>query len=109
MTQEPNEPSGHVQDWYHHFNPYRLFRTLPPQGGNEIHLDPEWERFWIPTSRDTPLFTKGSCSSSTASSNSPTREAFSETNIFTASYRNPRPPGSKAAEIFTHQDLARST
>ena len=37
-----------MQDWYHHFNPYRLFRTLPPQGGNEIHLDPEWTRFWDP-------------------------------------------------------------
>ena len=38
----PKEPSDH------HFNPYRLFRTLPPQGGNEIHLDPEWTRFWDP-------------------------------------------------------------
>ena len=44
----PTDPSDYVQDWYHHFNPYRLFRTLPPQGGNEIHLDPEWERFWDP-------------------------------------------------------------
>ena len=44
----PTDPSDHVQDWYHHFIPYRLFRTLPPQGWNEIHLDPEWTRFWDP-------------------------------------------------------------
>ena len=42
-----------MQDWYHHFNPYRLFRTLPPHGGNEIHLDPEWTRFWDP---DVPRY-----------------------------------------------------
>ena len=36
----PTDPSDHVQYWYNHFNPYRLFRTLPPQGGNHIDLDP---------------------------------------------------------------------
>ena len=27
----PTDPSDYVQDWYNHFNPYRLFQTLPPQ------------------------------------------------------------------------------
>ena len=44
----PSDPSDHVQDWYNHFNPYRLFRTLPPTGGNKINIDPEWTRFWDP-------------------------------------------------------------
>ena len=49
----PKEPSDH------HFNPYRLFRTLPPQGGNEIQLDPEWERFWDPDEPRYAPFTNG--------------------------------------------------
>ena len=42
----PTDPSDYVQDWYHHFNPYRLFQTIPPHGGNEIIVDAEWTRFW---------------------------------------------------------------
>ena len=49
----PTDPPDHVQDWYNHFNPYRLFRTLPPQGWNPIDLDPEWTPFWDP---DDPRF-----------------------------------------------------
>ena len=47
------DPADHVQDWYNHFNPYRLFRTLPPQGGYHIDLDPEWTQFLDP---DDPRF-----------------------------------------------------
>ena len=49
----PTDPSDHLQDWYNHFNTYRLFRTLPPTGGNQIDLDPEWTQFWDP---DNPRY-----------------------------------------------------
>ena len=49
----PTYPSDHVHDWYNHFNPYRLFRTLPPTGGNKINIDHEWTRFWDP---DDPMY-----------------------------------------------------
>ena len=50
---QPTDPSDYVQDWYHHFNPYPLFQTLPPQCWNEIILDAEWTRFW---DRDDPRY-----------------------------------------------------
>ena len=48
ITFSPTDPSDYVQDWYHHINPYSLFRTMPPTGGNKINLDREWTRFWDP-------------------------------------------------------------
>ena len=44
----PTDPSDYVQDWYQHFNTYRRIRTMPPHGGNDIHLDGGWTKFWDP-------------------------------------------------------------
>ena len=53
----PTDPSDHVQGWYNHFNPYRLFRTLPPTGGNKINIYHEWTQFWDPDDpRYEPLY-----------------------------------------------------
>ena len=91
----PTDPSDPVQDWYHHFNPYRLFRTLPP--------------FWDPDEpRYAPLHQRLMLEFYRLQQLANQRGLLRDKYLYRV-LPEPRPPGSKAAEILTRQDLARST
>ena len=49
----PTDPSDYVQNWYHHFNPYRLFRTLPPRCWKRNKPRRRVDTLWEP---DDPIY-----------------------------------------------------
>ena len=98
-----------MQDWYNHFNPYFLFLTLPHTGGNKINIDPEWTQFWDQDDpRYEPLHQRLMLEFYRLQQLAH-QKGLLRTNIATECYRNHRPSTSKAAEISSYQDRARST